>query len=319
MTLLHPTMSHPSKNSGYFINSSSDGHSSSGGFWEPHTASIDFCESNYLMTDLAVEPHNVWSSLVAFTLLGVVGIVYGNPTREWRTFLVYFILQIIGLGSAGLHATLHWFFQSFDELPMIFLVICSFYAVLEVDSAKGERKYPHLAEYLILLSCASTAIYYSFQQMYAVFLVTFASMAVMLACLHANIALRLYHEVRDGKNKQVDADEIKTKKIALRFYALHHIAYTLIASPIWVIDQFHCGYLLPIYNNLPYPLTGMTLHVAWHVCAGIGAHFFIQFLCACRAGTLGMVCDTRCVLGVIPVVIVNDKSNTKMGDNRKQA
>ena len=313
-------MSHPSKNGGYFINSSNDGHSSSGGFWEPHTSSIDFCESNYLITDLVVEPHNVWSSLVAFTLLGVVGIVYGNPTREWRTFLIYTILLVIGLGSACLHATLHWCFQSFDELPMIFLVVCSLYVVLEVDSPEGERKYPHLAKYLILLSCASTAIYYSFRQLYAVFLATFTSMTVVILCLHVKIAQRLYNEVkRDEKNKQFDADENKTKKIALRFYALHHIAYTLIASPIWVIDQFHCGYLLPIYNNLPYPLTGMTLHVAWHVCAGIGAHFFVQFLCACRAGALGMVCDTRRVLGILPVVIANDTPTNKMGATRKQA
>ncbi|KAL3803947.1 hypothetical protein ACHAW5_001724 [Stephanodiscus triporus] len=311
-------MSHPSKSSGYFINNSNGEHSSSAGLWKPHTASIDFCESNYLLSDLVVEPHNVWSSLFAFTLLGAVGIIYGNPTREWRTFLVYVILLIIGLGSACLHATLHWCFQSFDELPMLYLVICSLYSVLEVDSPKGERIYPHLPAYLILLSCASTAIYYAFQQMYAVFLVTFFSMTVIIFGLHIQIARRLYHEVRGKKQEQVDRSKNRTKEIALRFYALHHIVYTLIASPIWAIDQFHCGYLLPIYNNLPFPLTGMTLHVAWHICAGFGCHFFIQFLSACRADTLGMVCDTRRVFGVLPVVIINTPNN-KIGANRKKA
>jgi dihydroceramidase len=302
---------HPFKNSG-FINNSNDGHPSSTGLWKPHTASIDFCESNYLITDLVVEPHNVWSSLLGFTLLGIVGIALGNPTREYRTFLIYLILLIIGIGSACLHATLHWCFQSFDELPMIYLVLCGMYIVLEVDSPMGEQKHPHLAKYLILLSSVCTAVYYAFQQLYAVFLLSFISMTVLIFCLHIQIARRLYHEVREGKQTRINGAENKTKEIALRFYALHHIAYTLIASPIWVLDQFYCEYLIGIYNNLPYPLTGMTLHVAWHLCAGIGAHFFIQFLCACRADALGMVCATRRVLGVLPVVTIHKPKGKKV-------
>lgn len=222
---------HTSKNSLYFINISNNGNPSSTGFWEPHTASIDFCESNYLTSNLFVEPHNVWSSLLGFTLLGIVGIALGNPTREYRTVLVYSILIVVGIGSACLHATLHWCFQSFDELPMIYLVLCGMYIVLEVDSPMGEEKYPHLATYLILLSCMCTSAYFAFQQIYAVFLLTFVSMTIMIFCLHIQIARSLYHEVREGKQKKINDVENKTKEIALRFYALHHIAYTLTASP----------------------------------------------------------------------------------------
>lgn len=304
-----------------------------------HTASIDFCESNYLLSNVIVEPHNVWSSIVAFTVLGAVGIVCGNPTQERRIFLIYFILLIIGIGSACLHATLNSTFQSFDELPMLYLIICSFYAVLEIDAPpkEGKQKYPNLPIYLFLLSCVCTAVYTIFQQLYVVFLITFISMTVVIFSLHIRIARRLYYDVRNKKQKTHTSTNnnnrrrrmttttttttttmtkeiainnnnggIKTKEIALRFYILHHIAYTIIASPIWVIDQFGCNYLLPTYNRLPFPFTGMTLHVLWHFSSALGTHYFIQFLCSCRMDALGIVGDVRYVLGFLPVVIVID-------------
>jgi hypothetical protein len=123
--------------------------------------------------------------------------------------------------------------------------------------------------------------------------------------------MRLYYEVQNNE-KNNNSRTIMTKEIALQFYKLHHLAYTIIASPIWVIDQFGCHYLLPTYNRLPFPFTGMTLHVLWHFCAGLGTYYFVQFLCACRMDALGIVGDVRYVVfGLLPVVIVVD-------DNIKQ-
>jgi dihydroceramidase len=303
----------------YFINDSSSSSSSSNNSnnnvelhtrHRHHTASIDFCESNYLLSNVIVEPHNVWSSIVAFTFLGAVGIVYGNPLHEWRIFALYFILLLIGIGSSALHATLYSSYQSIDELPMLYLIICSFYAVLEIDTPKNEKKqkYPNLHIHLLLLSCVCTAVYYFFQQLYVIFLLTFILLTVIIFSLHIRIAMRLHHEVQNKKkNNNNSRTTITTKEIALQFYKLHHVAYTIIASPIWVIDQFGCNYLLSTYNRLPFPFTGMTLHVLWHFCAGLGTHYFIQFLCACRMDALGIVGDVRYVVfGLLPVVIVVD-------------
>ena len=276
----------------YFINNSDDNGNSSGGYWEPHTSSIDFCESNYLLMDHIVEPHNVWSSIIGLSLVGIFGILYGNPTKEWRFTIVYVTLIVIGIGSACLHGSLHWCFQSADELPMIYLVIGAFYAILEVDSPRGRPKYPHLSTYLLLLSVINTAVYYKFQQYYIIFLATFNALVIGLLYLHVQIALRLHNENKIGK-------ENINNTIALRFYLWHYIAYIGVASPSWILDQFYCGYLLPLYNKMPFPLQGMTLHVVWHICAGYGAHLFIQFIAACRASTLGMVCDVRHVLGIL--------------------
>ena len=91
------------------------------GFWEPHSSSVDFCEPNYLLSEYIAEPHNVWSSLF-ITVIGMVGFFYGNPLNELSVSAMYIILAVIGLGSAGLHTTLHWFYQSSDEVPMLWQI-----------------------------------------------------------------------------------------------------------------------------------------------------------------------------------------------------
>ena len=320
----------------YFINEgqpAADGGELNGGYWEPHTSSIDFCESNYLHSNLIVEPHNVWSSLFGLSLFGILGILYGNPTNEWRTTFIYSILLVIGIGSSCLHASLHWFWQSFDELPMIYLVICALYCILEVDSPKGQTKYPYLATYLVVLSFIATIIYYTFQHLYIVFLGTFSLLTVVLFYLYVQIAWKIYNENKHHMNiKQTtqggqrkgggksssDIGVYNSNAIALQFLKWHHISYSAIAAPIWVLDQFHCEQLLPIYNNLPMQLRGMTLHVVWHICAGLGAHYFIQFLCACRVKNLGMECMVRYILGVFPVVVVVDRSASVVNGSIKR-
>ena len=157
------------------------------GYWEPHSSSIDFCETNYLHTNLIVEVHNVWSSILGLSLFGIIGIIYGNPTNETRTFIYYFILFIIGIGSACLHGTLHWYYQSSDELPMIWLVICALYAVIEVDSPAGQPKYPNLSLYLIGMSCLNTAIYYRFQHLFIVFFINFNMIVYSMVYKHVQI------------------------------------------------------------------------------------------------------------------------------------
>mmetsp|Transcript_39043 Transcript_39043/g.82112 ORF Transcript_39043/g.82112 Transcript_39043/m.82112 type:complete len:305 (-) Transcript_39043:463-1377(-) len=298
-------MSHSTLDTDYFINKNNANISS--GYWEPHTSSIDFCETNYLLSNKVVEPHNVWSSLLGLSLFGLIGILYGNPTRERRFIMINSILILIGLGSTCLHATLHWYFQSTDELPMLYLAIGALYIILEIDSpptGKGEMRFPHLAKYLLLLGCINTAVYYRFQHLYIIFLATFVVMLIAVASQHIQIAWRLHQENKDETKKIGN-----NCSIALRLYIWHYIFLLVVAVPVWVLDQFHCEHLLPLYNNLPYPFKGMTFHVVWHVCAGLGAYLVIQFLAATRANSLGLMVDTRYVLGVIPVVVLKSKKN----------
>lgn len=153
-------------------------------FWEPHTSSIDFCESNYLHSDYIVELHSVWSSFLGITLPGLIGYWMtlrasatktASPLGEWRVKLSHLILAFTGLGSMGLHGTLHWFFQSSDELPMIYLVLANLYAIAEIDAPLGQPNYPWLGPAMVAITVLLTFIYYAFQELYWVFLLTFSS------------------------------------------------------------------------------------------------------------------------------------------------
>jgi len=292
----------------YFINNSA--RARDGGYWEPHSSSIDFCETNYLLSYHVAEPHNVLSSLWGLSLLGIIGIYWGNPTGELRFKIAYAILVFIGIGSAALHGTLHWCFQSSDELPMIYLVISALYCCLENDTAPYEKsKYPWLPYIFVLLGIINTLVYFRFQQIYIVFLLTFACMTVATSILHIKIALRQRRVMlapsasaaRNGIGKLAGIHR-NNARLALRFYTWHYLVYVGIATPVWILDQMWCSKLLPFYNQLPSALRGCTLHVIWHATAGFGAHTILQFLVACRMSVLGLPCRVRWILGIIPVV-----------------
>ena len=73
-----------------------------------------------------MEPWNAISSLM-FSLFGLIGILYSDPTKEIRVTMLYTLLIVIGFGSTALHASLHWFAQSLDELPMLWLNVYTLY------------------------------------------------------------------------------------------------------------------------------------------------------------------------------------------------
>lgn len=303
-----------------FINTSTK--AQIGGYWEPHSSSIDFCETNYLISRYIVEPHNVLSSLWGLCLLGFIGIYWGNPTGELRFKIPYVILIVIGFGSAALHGTLHWIFQSSDELPMIYLVIAAFYCCIEIDTPPQARpKYPWLPHILVLLGIVNTFVYFRFQNIYIVFLATFVSLTVAAFFLHIKIALKERKKMLSPVPKSTDKSfgdglndvHRNNAKLALRFYAWHYLVYVGIASPVWFLDQMWCSKFLPFYDNLPFLFRGCTLHVVWHATAGFGAHAILQFLIACRMSVLGMSCRIRWIIGLVPVVapIIKDENMKK--------
>jgi hypothetical protein len=84
--------------------------------------------------------------------------------------LIYATLILIGIGSACLHGTLHWFFQSWDEHLMIYIVIGLFYAVVEWEAPRGRPRCPWLPLALVALAAANTMIYYTFHHLYLAFI-----------------------------------------------------------------------------------------------------------------------------------------------------
>jgi hypothetical protein len=72
----------------------------------PHSSSIDFV-SQLLTFCIRREPHNVWSSVLGITMMGVLGLWQSTrltgPISDRRVKVAFAVLVLTGLGSAGLH------------------------------------------------------------------------------------------------------------------------------------------------------------------------------------------------------------------------
>jgi dihydroceramidase len=268
--------------------------SNSDGYWEPHSSSIDFCESNYLHTIFAAEPHNVWSSVLGIAMLGALGLwqsvrciaIAGGPVSERRVQVAFAVLVLTGLGSAGLHGTLHWIFQSSDELPMIYLMLALLYCDAEVDAANGTQNYPWLAPATIATAICNTVVYYTFQQLYWVFLLTFT----MTVTVHIAFSLYLVHRAKTP--------------VVNKIFVIGAISYLLVGSTAWVLDMILCDAgVLDVANALPGIMKGLTPHVVWHLAAGLGGYCQVIQLVCCRCVALGLPISIQFVGGVLPVFV----------------
>jgi dihydroceramidase len=267
------------------------------GYWEPHSSSVDFCESNYLNTDWIAEPHNAWSSLLGITGFGLLGLwqtsaiaasAVKGPCQEWRVKLYFAILAITGLGSVFLHSTLHWFFQSSDELPMIYLMLAHLYACAEVDAAPSKPNYPWLAPLMLIIAVVNTITYLTFQHIYWFFLLTFISVSTLALIW----TLHLTFYTRYG-----NCDSRRISKTGTAIYVFAGI------TP-WILDMLYCdSVVLPFADNvLTGPFRGLTPHIMWHFAAGYGGYCQAMNLVCCRFEALQIPVTFHYWLGIVPVV-----------------
>ena len=260
------------------------------GFWEPHTSSVDFCEANYLHFNHVVEWHNAWSSLFGLSSFGLIGIIYNNPTKEIRTFLAYLILVLIGLGSTGLHGSLHWIFQSSDELPMLYVCNVLNFSFMEHDAPQGKPNYPMLPYLLALWSILQTVFYYRFQHIYIIFLLVYTVGVVI-------ILFNVYRIVVERGHRR---GPISRK---LGFTGV--FSFCCVGFPVWVLDMHYCHAVLNIADTLlPGLWKGMTPHVLWHFASGFGCYCAAACLTACRLEELKIPFQLEYMFGIVPITTV---------------
>lgn len=255
-------------------------------YWEPHTSSMDFCETNYVHSNHVVEYHNSWSSLLGLFFIGVIGIRYNNPTKEIRTVLAYLTLALIGLGSTGLHSTLHWVFQSSDELPMIYLCNVVSFMFIEFDAPRGKAHYPMLPYILAALSIVQTVVYYRFQHNYVIFILAFSIGIVMVLALHYRVVVQRGHQ---------------RGPISKRLGRISILSFLFVGFPIWILDMHFCDQIVPVADSFLGMWKGCTPHVVWHFCSGFGAYCAVACTVTCRLEELKVPFKLEYMFGVLPV------------------
>lgn len=76
------------------------------GYWQPHTATLDWCEENYYATEYCAEIVNSLTNLL-FIYLAFVGMINCYRNKHDRIFFItFFGYLLVGSGSFAFHSTL---------------------------------------------------------------------------------------------------------------------------------------------------------------------------------------------------------------------
>lgn len=204
---------------------------------------------------------------------------------------MFLVLASVGLGSVGLHASLHWLYQSSDEVPMLWQILTFLHMLWINNNVKREHQQsstPGLV--FLLLAVVQTVLYYSFQQIYAVFIGSVILYTVVIVLwFHALIT-----RMPDGPAKDL--------RRQIHYWSIS--SYIILAFSLWVIDMTFCSELTPLYISL----SGFTLHVFWHVFAGWGTFLVITNLIVMRMQDIHQKdVALQWLLGFVPVVRVVGK------------
>jgi dihydroceramidase len=219
-------------------------------------------------------------------LYGFIGLIWGNPVHEKNVAVMFLILTVVGLGSVGLHSTLHWFPQSSDEVPMLWQTL-SFLYVLILTEFKVKNSFG-LGFLFFCLAAVQTYLYYAYQEVYMVFITTMVLYATTCIVWSGIIMTKNWN-----------------KKYYFEFWSSSFICFVLIGFVLWIIDMNYCKKLLPIYRMFG----GATLHVFWHVFAGLGTYLLINFFVLIRIYDRNLEPKCEWVMGILPVLTVRKPSS----------
>lgn len=131
---------------------------SSTSYWGPITASVNWCEPDYVYTRHVAEFWNTATSFPIFALAFYGFLVGLRQGYEVRVLLPLLFMAVVGVGSMAFHGTLQLWGQALDELAMIWAAASLLYAVLE-PTPVVRRKW--LAPALTLY-CTSFSVAYFF-------------------------------------------------------------------------------------------------------------------------------------------------------------
>lgn len=223
-------------------------------------ASIDFCESNYIVSKHIAELMNSLSSLI-FVLVawygykyGIRGMIHTSDVRH-ENHWAWYSLMIIGVGSFLFHARLDRFTQILDELPMMWQMLHLLYESLLLYDARLQHHRSTVSFRMIVFGILVSLIYLLFPQYYLLFLVIFISMKfTMIALMHECV-------------KQCGRDLVQNQNVVLLIAQLFHGAKVtfVLAISCWLTDMLFCAWL-PWF---------VYAHALWHLLICVSVYLLI--------------------------------------------
>jgi dihydroceramidase len=287
------------------------------GYWGERTATIDWCEDNYVTTHYIAEFWNTVSN-VLMILAGIYGIYWFNKNNKivsmkkessshkkypFEVKICFIMLMMVGIGSTLFHMTLLSSMQLLDELPMLYGISTIVYANyslllschnLETQTPNDFLTYKLLKnkqlvlKVLISYSLVITCIYVFVWRNALFFQTSFGTMVILLIFFNVN-AIRMLK-----LNKKL-------------FYLI--VFYSGFGFILWNIDYHSCSTLqsyrsgvdvlytqgLVQYNGYIANFIANTLkafsqfHALWHILAGYAC--FLQVILLIHAHHIKNILD----------------------------
>ena len=163
-------------------------------------SNVDWCETNHAYSEWVAEMGNTLSS-VPMCGVAFYGLYRARRHLRWesRWFWAWFMLAIVGVGSALFHATLRHVFQAADELPMLYCNLCFAYLMIEerasfpgADVSANKTLRPSrkrwLAPLLVAAGAIQTYFYFAYPSVYEVFMVSYVVVVLWLVYRSVRLA-----------------------------------------------------------------------------------------------------------------------------------
>lgn len=127
------------------------------GFWGAKTASVNWCERDYVISFYVAEFANSMTSL-CIVMSGIYGIYAHAKAVEFRYIAAFISFIVVGLGSFAFHATLTRSMQLLDELPMVWINSIFIYICRTIEDRPGDVRLSEMIVLLCLTLVATLAI-----------------------------------------------------------------------------------------------------------------------------------------------------------------
>lgn len=258
------------------------------GYWGQRTATLDWCEENYVACKYIAEFHNTLTNAI-FVVLAIYGMVVVQRLQQERRFLVeYAGLMLVGVGSWLFHMTLLYEMQLMDELPMLYATCILIYSMFET---KREKLYGWRLPALL------------------------AGIAIGISTVYMLVKNPLFHQVSYGLLTAVlvfragyvftqlpaSADKARLKRLLNTSWCLYALGFLA-----WNIDNEFCPQIRAARAVLGAPWNSvLQLHGWWHILTGLGSYCYIVFSQYIRQVMLQNADDItlRWTAGILPTVM----------------
>ncbi|KAF2096414.1 alkaline ceramidase, partial [Rhizodiscina lignyota] len=304
------------------------------GYWNPVTATINWCEEDYYASIYSAEIVNTLTNLV-FICLAYKGIrnciQHGHDPEFLAAFFSYLF---IGIGSFFFHSSLKYSMQLLDELSMIYLTCTTFFAVFAFNKSTFIR----LCIFVFTVSLAAFITGYYHYLKDPVF---HQNMFALLAILVVSRGIYDMEQLRPSRRRRRSADALKEstanvdeKEQARRdardlrmlntmwWMVICGFLSVIIGFFIWNLDNIYCSTLRRWRREIGLPW-GIVLegHGWWHLFTGLGAYYNLTWGVYLRYCLKGMQDEVEVVwpslFTSVPVVIRKSKAKGEVANGHK--